>query len=115
MRDREGCSPLELAIECGHKDIEHYLIGLHDDKDKARLLCQESEHGRLVVLRKLVEYYKCDPRGEMSVAHATHTHVNSNYGMYDVEEIYYNIDVMPCFYLTRTHVNCNYSVVVWNV
>ncbi len=68
MRDGEGESPLDRALEDLHyedcMDVALYLMSRGcacGDEDKARLLCVACDHGKLGVVKELVEQYKVDP------------------------------------------------------
>ena len=72
VRDDQGQSPLDLALEslytdCG--DVALYLInrGCGDDKDKDKLLCRACYWDRLDVVKELVEQHDRDPNGECRV------------------------------------------------
>ncbi len=78
MRDDEGRSPLDRALEdlCDDYDADnggscvdvgHYLMGRGcacGDKDKTELLCAACMYGKLDVVKELVEKYKVDPKSE---------------------------------------------------
>ena len=63
MRDDEGHSPLDRALENGHVDVPYYLfhLGYGKNKDTFELLCNASLHGKLNVVQELVEQHKVDP------------------------------------------------------
>ena len=63
MRDDEGQSPLDIALDYGCVDVLYYLLhlGYGDDKDRGNLLCNTSRHGELDVVQELVEQHKVDP------------------------------------------------------
>ena len=63
MRDDEGWSPLDRALEYGHVDAPYYLfhLGYGDVKDGVELLSNASHHGKLDVVQELVEQHKVDP------------------------------------------------------
>ena len=63
MRDDEGLSPLDRTLEYGHVDVPYYLfhLGYGDDKNRVKLLCNASRHGKLDVVQELVEQHKVDP------------------------------------------------------
>ena len=71
MRDVEGQSPLDNALDMGGlkdgcMDVTLYLMnrGCGGDKDKAKFLCISCYHGNLGVVKELVEQYKVDPKSE---------------------------------------------------
>ncbi len=72
MRDDEGQSPLDKALggcmydDEGCVDVALYLMsrGCGGDKDKAKLLCAACFHGKLGVVKELVEQHKVDPKSE---------------------------------------------------
>ena len=63
VRDDEGRSPLDRALKYGHVDVPYYLfhLGYGDDRDRVKLLCNASYHGKLYVVQELVEQHKIDP------------------------------------------------------
>ena len=73
VRNDEGQSPLDLALEHPYNDncidVALYLInhGCGDDKDKDKLLCGACRWGRLDVVKELVEKHDRDPNGECRV------------------------------------------------
>ncbi len=72
MRDDEGQSPLDIALQGWYEDGEGcvdvalYLMsrGYGGDKDKAKLLCAACYQGKLGLVKKLVELHKVDPKSE---------------------------------------------------
>ncbi len=72
MRDEEGQSPLDKALEDldddddGCADVALYLMsrGCGGDEDKAKLLCGACWRGKLDVVKELVEQHKLDPKSE---------------------------------------------------
>ena len=72
MRDDEGQSPLDKALEEWYKydgcvDVAHYLMSRGcacGDEDKAELLCAACYHGNMGVVKELVEQHKVDPKSE---------------------------------------------------
>ncbi len=71
MRDDEGRSPLDKALEDmgindGCVDVSLYLMsrGCGGDEDKAKLLCGACFWGNLSVVKELVEQEKVDPKSE---------------------------------------------------
>ena len=70
MRDKEGRSPLAVAIDNKRTEVAVYLLELGcrlDDRKKSGLLLQacgegELKVGRLETVKRLVEVYKC-PKG----------------------------------------------------
>ena len=69
MRDDEGQSPLDIAMDSGlpgREDVALYLMsrGCGSDEDKAKFLCAACDHGNLGVVQKLVELHKVDPKSE---------------------------------------------------
>ncbi len=72
MWDDDGQSPLDKALEEWYErgdscvDVAHYLMsrGCGGDEDKAKLLCAACHHGRLGVVKDLVELHKVDPNSE---------------------------------------------------
>ena len=74
MRDDEGQSPLDRALEGWYGiynedciDVAHYLMSRGcacGDEDKARLLCAACDLGKLGVVKELVEQYKVDPNSK---------------------------------------------------
>ncbi len=70
MRDDEGRSPLDKALEDldddGCMDVALYLMsrGCGGDEDKAKLLCEACRWGKLDVVKELVEQHKLDPKSE---------------------------------------------------
>ena len=74
VRDDEGLSPLDLALEYPSYyvhcfDIPLYLInhGCGDDEVKDKLLCGACRRGRLDMVKELVENHDRDPKGECCV------------------------------------------------
>ena len=70
--DDDGHSPLDLALinlyayhDYGQINVALYLMnrGHGGDKNKARLLFKACEHGRMDVVKKLIEEFKVDPTG----------------------------------------------------
>ena len=63
VRDDEGWSPLDRALEYSHVDVPYYLfhLGYGDDKDRVELLSNASFHGKHDVVQELVEQHKVDP------------------------------------------------------
>ena len=63
VRDDEGRSPLDRALEYGHVDVPYYLfhLGYGSERDRVELLCNASAHGKLDVVQELVEQHKVDP------------------------------------------------------
>ena len=63
VTDDKGWSPLDRALQCGHVDVLFFLLnlGYGDDKQRAKLLFYASFHGKLDVVRVLVEQHKVDP------------------------------------------------------
>ena len=69
MRDDEGHSPLDIALDEGCMDVALYLMSRGcactcGDEDKAKLLCAACDHGNLGVVKELVELHKVDPKSE---------------------------------------------------
>ena len=67
MRDDEGQSPLNKALEGKCVDVAHYLMSRGcacGDEDKAKLLCTACFYGKLGVVQELVELHKVDPKSE---------------------------------------------------
>ena len=73
MRDDEGQSPLDKALEEWYNrgdscvDVAHYLMSRGcacGDEDKATLLCAGCYHGNIGVVKELVEQHKVDPKSE---------------------------------------------------
>ncbi len=73
MRDDEGQSPLDKALDSLHiynidgcVDVALYLMsrGCDGDEDKAKLLCNACQWGKLGAVKELVEQYKVDPKSE---------------------------------------------------
>ena len=70
VRDDNGRSPLDVALDEGSRDDAHvglYLIKRHgclDEQDKAKLLCKACQRGNLDVVKELVEQHNVDPNGE---------------------------------------------------
>ena len=72
MRDDEGRSPLDIALEDlygneGCVDVALYLMSCGyacGDEDKAKLLCAACYWGKLDVVKELVEQHKVDPKSE---------------------------------------------------
>ncbi len=71
MRDDEGQSPLDKALENlydddGCVDVALYLMsrGCGGDEDKAKLLCAACGWGKLDVVKELVQQHKVDPMSE---------------------------------------------------
>ncbi len=72
MRDDEGRSPLDIALEnlddyddC--VDVALYLMSRGcacGDEDKAKLLCGACLYGKLDVVKELVQQHKVDPKSE---------------------------------------------------
>ena len=74
VRDDQGQSPLDLALEDLYDDeddiaVALYLInhGCGDDEDKDKLLCGACSWGKLDVVKELVEKHDHDPKGECCV------------------------------------------------
>ncbi len=72
MRDDEGQSPLDRALENPDDyddcvDVALYLMSRGcacGDEDKAKLLCVACGCGKLDVVKELVELHKVDPKSE---------------------------------------------------
>ena len=71
MRDDEGQSPLDIALEDMYNedcmDVALYLMRRGcacGDEDKAGLLCAACYLGKLGVVKELVEQYKVDPNSK---------------------------------------------------
>ncbi len=72
MRDDEGQSPLDIALEQtdyydGCVDVALYLMSRGcacGDEDKAKLLCRACLWGKLGAVKELVEQHKVDPKSE---------------------------------------------------
>ncbi len=72
VRDDEGQSPLDLALEDlydndGCVDVALYLMSRGcacGDEDKAKLLCAACYCGMLSAVKELVEQHKFDPKSE---------------------------------------------------
>ncbi len=70
MRDYEGQSPLDRALEHLYNDncvdVALYLMsrGCGCDEDKAKLLCGVCRSGKLDVVKELVEQHQVDPKSE---------------------------------------------------
>ena len=71
MRDDNGQSLLDCALERVYKhedyvDTAHYLIsrGCGGDKERGRLLYGACHHGKLNMVKELVEQHKVDPNSE---------------------------------------------------
>ena len=68
MKNKEGNSPLDVAVREKKQAVALYLFN-HDcgsDKDKHKVLMQACESGELNVVKKLVEQHSINPRGEIS-------------------------------------------------
>ena len=69
VRDNEGRSPLERALEDDadgyNLDFGLYLIniGCGSDEGKVKLMCEACFWSRLDVVKELVEQHKIDPKG----------------------------------------------------
>ena len=59
---REGCVDVALYL------LNHGCDG--NDKDKAKLLCGACEHGKLDVVKELVEQHHIIPSGEHSTSYS---------------------------------------------
>ena len=70
VRDDNGQSPLDVAVDEGSEDngdVGLYLIKRHgcdDEQDKAKLLYKACERGNPNVVKELVEQHNVDPNGE---------------------------------------------------
>ena len=70
VRDDNGRSPLDLALDEGSEDdgrVGLYLIKHHgwsDEQDKAKLLYKACKWGRLDVVKELIEQHNVDPNCE---------------------------------------------------
>ncbi len=79
VKDDEGMSPLDIALEdvyvyvYARYEVPLYLVrcGCGSAEDKAKLLRVACKHGELDVVKELVEQYKVDPNGEISLNVAT--------------------------------------------
>ena len=62
VRDDEGRSPLDIALNNSHVDVPYYLfhLGYGSDKDRVKILRNASFHGKLDVVQELVEQHKVD-------------------------------------------------------
>ncbi len=76
MRDDEGQSPLDRALENlddydeGCVDVALYLMSRGcacGDEERAKLLCGACQWVKLDVVKELVEQHKVDPRSECAV------------------------------------------------
>ena len=71
VRDNRGRSPLDCALEYTDEyedcvNTAHYLIshGSGGDKERGMLLCGACHHGKLDMVKELVEQHKVDPNSE---------------------------------------------------
>ena len=67
VRDENGQSPLDVALDFDHDHVGFYLMkhyGCGDEQDKAKLLCKACEWGNLDVVEELVEQHNVDHNGE---------------------------------------------------
>ena len=74
--DDNNESPLDKALGnlsswregSGCVDVARYLLnhGCGNDEDKAKLLCGACEHGKLDVVKELVEQHHINPSGKHS-------------------------------------------------
>ena len=71
MQNDNGQSPLDYALKDVLKyefsfDAAHYLIsrGCGGDKERGKLLCGACHHGKLDMVKELVEQHKVDPNSE---------------------------------------------------
>ena len=70
MRDSQGQSPLDIALEGRYDDcvdVALYLMSrgcVCGDEDKTRLLGAACYPGKLGVVKELVEQYKVDPNSK---------------------------------------------------
>ena len=75
VRDDNGRSPLDAALDEGSKDngdVGLYLMKHHgcvDEQDKATLLCKACQRGNLDVVEELVEQHNVDPSGEFTTCY----------------------------------------------
>ena len=111
VRDDNGRSPLDLALDEGSKDngdVGLYLIEHHDcgdEQDKAKLLCKACIWGNLDVLKELVEQHNVDPNGEYNIV----LHVIC-FDLYYVHEPLRNSSTLltPITYVLCATVQCYY-------
>ena len=75
VRDADGQSPLDVALDEGSEDngdVGLYLMkhnGCGDEQDKAKLLCKACQRGNLDVVKELVEQHNVDPNGECTTCY----------------------------------------------
>ena len=77
MKDDKEQSPLNIALECantsyrsGGVDIAEYLImncSCGGEVEKKELLCRACFHGKLNLVKKIIEKHKVHPNGEYNI------------------------------------------------
>ena len=84
MRDNEGCSPLDIAMDkysnkgAGCVDTAYYLMkrGCGDDHHKTLLLLGACRWGKLDMVKELVEQHRVNPNGESVNQHSSACYFN---------------------------------------
>ena len=68
MRDAKGRTPLDTAIENNTIAVRYLMdhgSGMCGDKQRGKLLFRACNSGNLVMVKKLVEQHKVDPKGNV--------------------------------------------------
>ena len=66
VRDNEGRTPLDMAIE-NNTSAAIYLLNqgcLCGDKERGKLLCRASNDGKFYMVKELVDYHNVVPKGQ---------------------------------------------------
>ena len=66
VKDSQGNSPIEIAIDYGKMDVADYLVEkAYSTDERTKLLFRAAERGKLEVVKKVLEASHIDPKGEI--------------------------------------------------
>ena len=69
VQDKEGKSPLDVALQYGELDTAIYLMknhGCDSDEEKVKILCGACRLGKLTVLKETAEQHNINLKGDNS-------------------------------------------------